>query len=438
MPVGVLQTNWIMSPYERSEIMRKIRGVDTTPETSLRRALWSAGVKGWRLHSRQLPGKPDLIFTRSKLAVFVDGCFWHGCPQCYRRPNSSNDYWDGKLAKNIDRDKSNTLKLVEDGWSVLRLWEHEIVSNISGCVSTVSKILSLPQLPPGILLPVSPVEFRSILLSHGWHSLKPFMVNLSDLHITIPFDLPFGQGIVDMRTDTNVCLMSVVSGDLNACRHVASSALSLDRNVSKLRSLATGHWQWISKMQMGRFLRSPSLFEDCSKALFATNTHFTRTVTMSTAATALGNDVGGMNAFPRPERLLALNEDDMRVQLGCGFRAKYLRSLCNRAVERSDVYLGNGWRKMMANELRSELSGLFGFGPSSVDYISRIYYPNNGYHLDSWVLARCRSMFGIETNEVDPFIRRRYKKFKDWGSTVMWLELTRHWHDGPPPTPNNY
>ena len=143
-------------------------------------------------------------------------------------------------------------------------------------------------------------------------------------------------------------------------------------------------------------------------------------------------------AFPRPEQLLALDEAEMRAQLGCGFRARYLRYLCKRAVEKADIYLGNGWRKMTADDLRSELSGLLGFGPSSVDYISRIYCPNNGYHLDSWVLARCRSMFGIEASEVDSFIRQRYQKFGDWGSTVMWLELTKHWHDGPPPTPKTY
>jgi 3-methyladenine DNA glycosylase/8-oxoguanine DNA glycosylase len=172
--------------------------------------------------------------------------------------------------------------------------------------------------------------------------------------------------------------------------------------------------------------------------MFATNTQFTRTVSMSAAATSLGRDVGGMMAFPCPERLLALDEADMRVQLRCGFRARYLRKLCERAIERAGVYLGTEWRKMTAVDMRSELSGLLGFGPSSVDYVSRMYYPNEGYHLDSWVLGRYRDMFGIAASEVNSFIRRRYHKFGDWGSTVMWLELTKHWHEGPPPTPKTY
>lgn len=427
-----------MSTQKRSEIMRKIGGKDTSPEMSLRHALWKAGNRGWRLHFRKLPGKPDIVFPRAKLVVFVDGCFWHGCPQCYRRPNSSNNYWDSKLSKNIDRDTANTMKLVADGWCVLRLWEHEIVSDVAACVSTISKFLSLTNLSPGIVLPMSPAEFRSILLSHGWHSLEPFSVNLLDSRIAVPFDLPFGRGIVAVRTDGDICLLSVVSGNLNACRHVASSVLSLDRDVSKLRSLATGRWQWIHKMHLGRFLRSPSLFEDCCKAMFATNTQFTRTVAMSAAATSLGHDVGGMMAFPRPERLLALGESGMREQLRCGFRARYLKKMCERAVERTGLYLGDEWRKMTMAELRTELAGLLGFGPSSVDYVSRIYGPNEGFHTDSWVLGRCRDMFGVKAGEVNSFIRRRYHRFADWGSTVMWLELTKHWHDGPPPTPQTY
>jgi len=427
-----------VSQHKRSEIMRKIRGVDTSPEMALRRALWAAGVRGWRLHSRKLLGKPDLVFTRAKLAVFVDGCFWHGCPRCYRRPNSSNEYWDDKLAKNVKRDTSNTMRLVADGWCVLRLWEHEVVSDVAACVSAISRILSLPRLSAGVVIPLSPVEFRSILLSHGWHSLEPFRVDLSSPRIAIPFDLPFGRGIVDIRTEKDLCLMSVVSGDLNSCRHVASSVLSLNRNVSELRSQATGKWRWLSELNMGRFLRFPSLFEDCCKALFATNTQFTRTVTMSAAATSFGDDVGGMKAFPSPERLLGLRDAEIRANIGCGFRTRYLRALCERAVAKADVYLCDGWRKMTARELRSELSGLLGFGPSSVDYVLRIYIQNNRYHFDSWVISRCCKMFGVGANDVDPFVRSRYQRFGDWGGTVMWLELTRHWHEGPPPTPETY
>ena len=115
-----------VSKKTRSEIMKKIKGKNTSPELIFRKTLWKSGVRGWRLHSKNVIGKPDIVFNKIKLAVFVDGCFWHGCLSCYRRPNSRQKYWDEKLRKNVERDKSNTKELIKTGWTVIRIWEHEI------------------------------------------------------------------------------------------------------------------------------------------------------------------------------------------------------------------------------------------------------------------------------------------------------------------------
>ena len=116
-----------VSTSTRSRIMRAVRSRgNKSTERKLRASMVGAGTKGWVMHEKTLPGKPDFVFMDKQVAVFVDGCFWHGCPICYRRPSSSQEYWDNKLSKNSNRDKRNTASLEEMGWRVLRIWEHEL------------------------------------------------------------------------------------------------------------------------------------------------------------------------------------------------------------------------------------------------------------------------------------------------------------------------
>ena len=116
-----------VSTKTRSNIMRAVRSRDNkSTERKLRASMVGTGTRGWVMHEKSLPGRPDFVFMDKRVAVFVDGCFWHGCPSCYRRPSSSQEYWDNKLSKNSNRDKRNTASLEEMGWSVLRIWEHEL------------------------------------------------------------------------------------------------------------------------------------------------------------------------------------------------------------------------------------------------------------------------------------------------------------------------
>lgn len=97
---------------------------DSTPEVLLRRALHRRGVR-FRLHRRGLPGRPDLVLVRSRLAVFVDGCFWHACPQHGVLPKSNGEFWREKLEANVARDRRNDRELAELGWRAVRVWEHD-------------------------------------------------------------------------------------------------------------------------------------------------------------------------------------------------------------------------------------------------------------------------------------------------------------------------
>ena len=85
----------------------------------------SHGITGWRRH-QPLPGKPDFVFRRERLAVFVDGCFWHGCPRHLRMPASNVVYWNAKIARNMARDRRVNAELRRAGWRVVRLWEHAL------------------------------------------------------------------------------------------------------------------------------------------------------------------------------------------------------------------------------------------------------------------------------------------------------------------------
>ena len=117
-------TSWASSPAAR-RTMRGNRGRDTTPELALRRALYAAGLR-YRLHV-QVPGMPrrtvDIAWKNLKIAVFLDGCFWHGCPQHATHPTTHADFWTSKIVQNRARDRETSQFLEEQGWLVLRFWE---------------------------------------------------------------------------------------------------------------------------------------------------------------------------------------------------------------------------------------------------------------------------------------------------------------------------
>lgn len=103
----------------------KSRGNATT-EKAVAAIFRSNSISGWRRNVRSLPGTPDFAFGREKVAVFVDGCFWHGCPRCYREPKSNVEFWRSKIGSNVARDARVRRRLNRIGWSCVRIREHEI------------------------------------------------------------------------------------------------------------------------------------------------------------------------------------------------------------------------------------------------------------------------------------------------------------------------
>ena len=112
------------SPSERSLNMSRIRSRDTTPELRVRSLLHRAGYR-YRLHVKQMPGKPDIVMPRHHTAIFVNGCFWHRHPNCRyaTTPKTNVDYWKQKFERNIARDQITYSRLTNDGWTVIVIWE---------------------------------------------------------------------------------------------------------------------------------------------------------------------------------------------------------------------------------------------------------------------------------------------------------------------------
>jgi DNA mismatch endonuclease, patch repair protein len=125
------------SKQTRSAVMSRIKSKNTLPELKLRRALWSKGYR-FRLNSN-IVGKPDLAFPKQKIVVFIDGCFWHKCPICYKQPKSNKKYWLSKIEKNVARDKKVNRILENQGWIILRFWEHNIKNSMSQIIRTIEQ-----------------------------------------------------------------------------------------------------------------------------------------------------------------------------------------------------------------------------------------------------------------------------------------------------------
>jgi DNA mismatch endonuclease (patch repair protein) len=127
--------SWATSEGSRRS-MRSNRSRDTKPEMAVRRLLHAAGLR-YRIDYAPLGGRrrADIVFPRMRIAVFIDGCFWHGCPTHATRPKENADYWDPKLDRNIERDLETTAELAAGGWTVLRFWEHELPADVARTIS---------------------------------------------------------------------------------------------------------------------------------------------------------------------------------------------------------------------------------------------------------------------------------------------------------------
>lgn len=121
--------------------MSAVKRRDTEPELVLRKALYADGLRGWRCDYKRAPGRPDLAWPKRRVAVFVDGAFWHGHPSKHR-PGRSGPYWDEKILKNVERDRRVDAELAAIGWVVIRVWDFEIKRDLTRIVERIRSALS--------------------------------------------------------------------------------------------------------------------------------------------------------------------------------------------------------------------------------------------------------------------------------------------------------
>lgn len=133
-----------VSKERRSEIMSHIKSKNTSIELLVRKQLFALGYR-YRVNYKQLPGKPDIVFTKKKCAIFIHGCFWHGheigCRYSHI-PQSRREYWRSKISRTKERDISHIEKLKSDGWRVLTIWECEIRKDFSDVISRIQQFIN--------------------------------------------------------------------------------------------------------------------------------------------------------------------------------------------------------------------------------------------------------------------------------------------------------
>ena len=130
----------VLTQEQRKFNMSRIRGKNTGPEVKLRKLLYGQGIRGYRVHYK-LHGKPDIVFTKKKIAIFIDGCFWHKCPVCFQEPETRKEFWMKKIHSNVERDKKINEILLKDRWKVIRIWEHEIRKNPEQVIDLIASLL---------------------------------------------------------------------------------------------------------------------------------------------------------------------------------------------------------------------------------------------------------------------------------------------------------
>lgn len=131
----------VLTKEQRRRNMRRIQATDTKPEVILRKALWQKGLR-YRKNYAALPGKPDIVLTRQKIAIFVDGDFWHARghqDNPGEQVATNKEFWQKKLSRNVERDREVNDALTEAGWLVLRFWEKDILHNLENCLKVILK-----------------------------------------------------------------------------------------------------------------------------------------------------------------------------------------------------------------------------------------------------------------------------------------------------------
>ncbi len=270
-------------------------------------------------------------------------------------------------------------------------------------------------------------SFDAVVRSHGWYDLPPFRYEPEGGGTLTTV---FRGGEVSFRARGGALVASGEGLDRIALRAAAVRVFSLDLDLSAFDGALDGEPDLRRALTRGggRMLRSPSAFEDAVKMLLTTNCSWEATRGMVTRLVSLAGQGGA--AFPTAEALARLSPATLRKKVRCGYRAEAVSRLARRVASgRLDL---SAWedRSRPAAEVRESILAEHGFGPYAAEGLLRILGRHDFLAIDSWVRKQYRRLHPGPARSVDRAIWRRYARFGGFRGLAMWLELTRHWHEG--------
>lgn len=295
------------------------------------------------------------------------------------------------------------------------------------------------------LVPITPTEFRTTLLSHGWFDLGPFTVNIHEPELIRAFKSRYGDAIIKIFVKKEKVFYETIYGKEEIAHQIATNCLSLDIDISQLQSLITNNsnYDWYKEKRFGRYLRSPTLYEDCIKIISTANQNWSNTKRIiQSLIENYGCDVNGFRDFPEPKRLTRLSESEIKEKTKCGYRAASFIDIADRSLSEPDFFIGDGWKSLDAKDFNDRLISIRGLGPASASYLCRIYGKPYLYSVDRWVAKRCDELWGLNFRKTDKkgkekpdlekyenFAKKRYAGFSNYGPSVFWFEISRYWHE---------
>ena len=294
-------------------------------------------------------------------------------------------------------------------------------------------------------LDITPDEYLTILKSHGWFDLAPFRLdrNTLSLGLTLKDQTEDGEFIISVEEMGVFC--EVVHGnDMNVVS-IAEKCLSLDIDLSEFYEVisADEKYTWIIDGGFGRYLRSPTLYEDCVKIVATTNTSWKNTkMIIDNLIDNYGDIINSTKIFPDPSILASIPEQELKAKTKCGYRASSFQDIAKNAINEPTFFLGDDWKGFQSKDFFDRLLKIRGMGPGSASYLCRIYGKPYIYSIDSWVAKRCDEMMGLNYRKKDKagkekpdleryekFAKERYAHFKEYGPSVFWFEISRYWHN---------
>ena len=190
---------------------------------------------------------------------------------------------------------------------------------------------------------------------------------------------------------------------------------------------------WLSEKGFGRYLRSPTLYEDCVKIVATANTNWANTRRMDQNLIEIyGHMENGAKAFPDLARLASVPVNDLRVETKCGYREGSFLDIANNSLKELNLFVGDGWKSLHAKHFFDRLLEIRGMGPASASYLCRIYGKPHIFSVDSWVAKRCDELWGLNYRKTDKkgkekpdlekyenYAKQRYTVFKEYGPSVF-------------------